>query len=314
MMTISGELRDLLAASALSALLFATGVLVPLIGPPAGFFSAAPIIWLAARRGLPAGLLSGLLAAAALFPALPPPIVMVFFLEHAFPAWYLGSRMRRGGSILAGSTAAALVVTVLMIGAAVVLTSGGSDPVGMLEQQLREGLADFGGSAPGQAPSGDSQAALNARLEDILALLRRVLPAVTLIGIFLECALNSILAARILARGNAEAKQLDLTILHLPEWLVWVLIPVLALCWAPQTRVATVALNAVLPLLLLYLIQGLSIVLYLAARVRLSRFGRIMLASALVFFPWLLALPLTLGLLDFRFDFRERWKLAPPPA
>ena len=92
------------------------------------------------------------------------------------------------------------------------------------------------------------------------------------------------------------------------------LIPALALCWAPQPRVATVALNAVLPLLFAYLLQGLSITLHLAARARLSRFSRIMFASALVFFPWLLAAPLLLGLLDFRFDFRGRWPLGPPAA
>ena len=75
---------------------------------------------------------------------------------------------------------------------------------------------------------------------------------------------------------------------------------------------ATFALNVVLPLLFVYLLQGLSITLHLAARVRLSRFGRTMFASALVFFPWLLVAPLMLGLLDFRFDFRGRWPIGPP--
>ena len=202
MMRISGELRDLAAASALSALLFASGVLVPLLGPPAGFFSAAPLIWLAARHGWSAGLLGGLLATAALLPALPPPVALIFSLEHALPAWFLGSRMRRGKSIVAGSSVAALVVTILMIGAALVLTGGGHDPVQVLEQQLREGLAELGGGGTGPGPGG-APAALNASLEEVLALLRRVLPAVTLIGIFLECSLNSLLAARVLARGAA---------------------------------------------------------------------------------------------------------------
>jgi hypothetical protein len=308
MTRISGELRDLAAASSLSALLFASGVLVPLLGPPAGFFSAAPLIWLAARHGWIAGLLGGLLATAALLPALPPPVALVFSLEHALPGWFLGSRIRRGKSIVAGSSAAALVVTILMIGAALALTGQGHDPVQVLEQQLRDGLSELGGDGTG------NPAALNESLEAALALLRRVLPAVTLIGIFLECSLNSLLAARVLARGEATAQPRNLTIFRLPEWLVWVLIPVLALCWAPQTRVATVALNAVLPLLFAYLLQGLSITLHLAARARLSRFSRIMFASALVFFPWLLAAPLLLGLLDFRFDFRGRWPMHPPPA
>jgi uncharacterized protein YybS (DUF2232 family) len=203
------------------------------------------------------------------------------------------------------------VVTILIIGAALILTGKGHDPVQVLEQQLREGLVELGSGGP--AGIGDP-IALNESLETALALLRRVLPAVTLIGIFLECSLNSLLAARVLARGQASAQPLNLTIFRLPEWLVWVLIPVLALCWAPQTRVATVALNAVLPLLFAYLIQGLSITLHLAARAQLSRFSRIMFASALIFFPWLLAAPLLLGLLDFRFDFRGRWPIGPPVA
>jgi len=314
MMRISGELRNLAAASSLSALLFASGVLVPLLGPPAGFFSAAPLIWLAARHGWTVGLLGGFLATAVLLPALPPQVALIFTLEHALPAWFLGSRIRQGKSLLNGSLAAAFVVTTLMIVAALVLTGKGHDPVQVLEQQLREGLAELAGGSTGGPGVTGNPAVLNESLEAALALLRRVLPAVTLIGIFLECSLNSLLAARVLARGNAAAQPRNLTIFKLPEWLVWVLIPVLSLCWAPQTRVATVALNAVLPLLFIYLLQGLSITLHLAARAQLSRFSRIMFASALIFFPWLLAAPLLLGLLDFRFDFRGRWPIVPPPV
>ena len=314
MMRISGELRDLAAASSLSALLFASGVLVPLIGPPAGFLSAAPLIWLAARRGWSAGILGGLLATAALLPALPPPIALIFCLEHAVPAWFLGSRMRQRKSIVAGSAVAAVAVTVLMIGVTLVLSDRGHDPVQVLEQQLREGLAELGSAGVVGPSATGTPAALNESLEDVLAVLRRVLPAVTLVGVFLECALNSLLAARVLARSTVGAQPLNLTIFRLPEWLVWVLIAALALCWTPWPGVATVALNAVLPLTFGYLLQGLSITLQVAARARLSRFGTIMFATAFVFFPWLLAVPLLLGLLDFRFDFRTRWPLNLPPA
>lgn len=313
MIRVSGELRDLAAASALSALLFASGVLVPLIGPPAGFLSAAPLIWLAVRRGWSAGLLGGLLATAFLLPALPPPIALIYLLEHALPAWFIGSSLRQGKSIFAASSVAALVVTILMIGAALVLTEGGSDPVQVLERQLREGLAELGGATTGAPPVAGTPAVLDPSFEKALALLRRVLPAVTLIGIFLECSLNGLVAARVLARGDAAARPRDLSLLRLPEWLVWVLIPALALCWTPQAEVATIALNVVLPLLFAYMIQGLSITLHLAARARLSRFGRVMFAAAVIFSRgWLLAVPLLLGLLDFRFGFRERWPLQPP--
>ena len=100
----------------------------------------------------------------------------------------------------------------------------------------------------------------------------------------------------------------------MPEWLVWVLIPTLALCWTPQARVATVALNAVLPLLFAYLLQGLSIALHFAVRLGLTRLSRALFALAFAIYPWLLAAPLLVGLLDFRFGVRARWPLLPPPA
>lgn len=311
-MHISGELRDLVAASALSALLFATGVLVPLLGPPAGFFSAAPLIWVAGRHGRIAGVLGGIIAAAAILPVLPPPVALIYALEHALPAWYLGWRIRNGRGIATGSARAALLVTILVIGSAILLVGRGQDPVLVLEQQLREGLAGLGGATTGGPQGTGNPAVLSAGLEEILAFLRRVLPAVTLIGIFLEFSLNSLLAARLLAPGKAAVPLRSFTDFRVPEWLIWVVIPTLALCWAPATAVATVALNALLPLLCWYLLLGLSICLHLGARARLSRIARALVASALVFFPWLLAAPLLLGLLDFRFGFRERWPIEPP--
>jgi hypothetical protein len=312
-MRISAELRDLLAAASFSALLFATGVLLPLVGPAAGFFSAAPLIWVAGSHGRLAGVLAGTLAAVALLPVLPPQVALIFAIEHALPAWYLGWRIRSGRGVATGSAIASLVVTLLVTGAALLLADGGRDPARALELQLREGLAELGGRATDGMPKDAGSAALSASLEEVLAFMRRVLPAVTLIGIFLECSLNSLLAARVLARGGA-VRPPALTRFKLPEWLVWLLIVALALCWAPQDTVATVALNILLPLLMGYLLQGLSIVLHLAARARLSRFARTLYASAMVFFPWLLAVRLLLGLLDFRFGFRERWPVEPPPG
>ncbi len=313
MIRISSELRDLAAASACSALLFATGALLPLIGPPAGFISATPLIWLAARHGRMIGLLGGVLATVALLAVLAPPVALVYAMEHALPAGYLGWRLRRGKGIVAGSAAAGLVVTALVIGMALLLAGRGQDPVQLLEQQLREGLVELGGSATNGQPGTDSLPALNENLEEALAFMRRALPALTLVGIFLECAFSSLLASRLLARAEVAAQPLLMTAFALPEWLVWVLIPALALCWAPQSTVATVALNVLLPLGFGYLLQGLSISLHLAARARLSRFARILFASSLVVFPWLLVAPLLLGLLDFRFGFRDRWRLEPPP-
>jgi uncharacterized protein YybS (DUF2232 family) len=239
---------------------------------------------------------------------------LIFAVEQALPAWYLGWRIRAGRGIVPGSALSALAVTLLLLGGSLLLAGRGQDPVQALEEQLRQSLAELNGAGPGAGTRTEGTAALAAGFEEVLSFVRRVLPAVTVIGVFIQCSVNSVLAARVLAFGGGPARALAMTRFKLPEWLVWVLIPALALCWAPQRAVATVALNALLPLLLGYLLQGLSITLYLAERVRLSRFARALCILGLAFFPWMLAVPLTLGLLDFRFDFRGRWPPAPPPA
>jgi uncharacterized protein YybS (DUF2232 family) len=308
-MRISRALADLGAVSALSALLFATGIHLPLVGQAAIFLSAVPLIWFAARQGPASGALAALLAAALLLPALPPPATLIYALEHALPAPFLGWWLARARPLSRGAALAALVVTALVLGTAFFLAGGGGrDAVQLLEEQLRAAFAEMGEGAGGGAVPAP------ADLEQIFALVRRVLPALTLVGIYLECALTALLAARLLARAAAPVRQPDLAAFSLPERLVWVLIAALALAWVPVPEVRTVALNALLPLLFAYLLQGFSILLHLAARVGIGRLGRALGALAFAVSPWLLGLPLLVGALDFFVGFRARWPVSPGSA
>ncbi len=310
----SRELANLTAAGAFSALLFATGAAVPLLGPPAGFFAAAPLIWLTARHGLRTGALGALLGVAALLPTLPPPVTLIYAVEHALPAVFLGWWLAAGRPLSRGAALAAAVVTALVLGVALLLAGGdGRDPVALLEEQLRAAFAELGGATSG-APGAGVQAGLPANFDEIMAFLRRVLPAVTLVGIYLECAVNGLVAARVLARAAPGLRAPNLAAFALPEWLVWALIPVLALVWIPSPQLATPALNLLLPLLFAYLLQGLSIMLHFAARARIGRLGQILAGLSFAVSPYLLLLPLLVGMLDFRVGFRSRWPLAPPAA
>jgi uncharacterized protein YybS (DUF2232 family) len=313
-MRVSRDVVELAQAAALSALLFATSVLVPLFGQPLGFLSSAPLVWLAARHGIRTGLLGGLLASSALLPLLPPPVTLIFAVEHALPAAALGWGLARGLGIARPSAVAAVIVTLVLTGAAFLFATGaGRDPSALLEDQLRAAFSELGAAAGG---SGGTPATpvTPAQFEEILAFLRRVLPAIALVGIFLECALNTLIAARFLARRSPGFLPPNLAAFRLPESLVWAVIPALALSLVAQRTVATVAINALIPLLFAYLLQGLSIALHLAERARLSRLGRTLIAVGFAIQPWLLAAPLLLGLLDFRFAFRTRWPLPPGNA
>lgn len=312
-MPFSLDLRDLLAASALSATCFAAGVLIPAFGPLLGFFACGPLIWLTMRHGSPAGALGGLLAAAALLSVIPPPAVLFYGLEHAFPGWYLGNRFTRGKGIISSSVQTAVVVAASLLAVSLIwFGDQDRDLRSFFDEQIRTGFQEMGGGLAGSGSEGGAQK-VPPELMTFLDAMRRVFPALILIGIFIECALNSLIVLRLLARSRSPVvPEPILTDFALPDWLIWVLIPGLAGAWWPRREVATAALNLILPLLFCYLLQGLSVALSLLQRIRLSRFGLTLLALGLLLQPYLLAVPLLLGLLDFRFDFRRRWTPRPP--
>lgn len=312
-MILSRELRESAASGLLSGALFACGVLLPLVGPPLGFLASTPLIWLTLRRGARAGFLAGLLGAALLLPVVPPPALLFFAGEHFVPGLLVGARLARRGGMVAASALGAGVAAVLVLGAGMLLsTAADVDPAALFQQQLTAAMGELG--KPGAVLDGGEGAAAES-LRALFAFFGRVFPALLFVGILIEVLVNALLAVRLLARERPAAVHPPaLTGFALPERLVWAVLPALAAVWAPERRIATVALNVLIPLLVLYLIQGFSISLHLLARLRLSRFGRLLLALAVLIQPYLLAAPLLLGLLDFRFDFRRRWPLPPPPA
>lgn len=310
-MSLSGELKSVLAAAVLAALLFAAAVLFPVVGPLLGFFSCGPLIWVAYRQGALAGTLAGLLATAALLPAIPPPAAVFFVLEHALPGWYLGTRLSRGKGIVSSSVQASAFIAAALFGLSVLwLRGSGNDPWALFDEQLQASLRDMGS---GLGPVGTGNGQLPPEFASLVAVLRRVFPAMALIGLFGECALNSLIVLRALARTTPPAAPAPvLTAFALPERAIWMVILGIAALWLPHEGAVTLAANLVLPLLFLYLLQGMSIGLGLLQRIRPSRFVLTLILLALIFQPYLLALPLLLGLLDFRFDFRRRF--APPPV
>lgn len=306
----SRTLVEVAAAALLAAALFAGGFFLPVIGPPAGFLATAPLAWAAWRGGALPGFLCAALATALCLPVLPPPAVLVFAVEHGLAGWLLGLLLGRG-LFRAAATASVVSAALLLGGAMLISGTAGVDPFEAFESQVRAALGEMAGQ-------GVDAEKLVREFEPLLARMRRVFPALTLVGLFLECAVNGLLALRVLAQhppsGRAPPRLPALAGFALPEATVWALIPALALAWSPWPVAATVAANVALPLLGLYLLQGLSILAHFADRARLSRLVRALFAAALVFQPYLLAVPLLLGLVDFRFGFRRRWPVGPPAA
>ena len=312
-MTFGRPFQEFWGATALVLLLFASALLVPLLGVLAALFAAVPIVWLAARRGAPTALAAAALAAAALLAArVEPPVVLWHAAWQTLPACFVGWRLGRGKGFFASCAAAALAVTALTLGLLLLWSAeSGREPFAFFEERMRNAWAalaqapEAGGTA-GVTPISDQE------FEQALAIQRRIYPSQLLQAAFLLTALGALTAVRVISRTDpGRVAPPALAAFRLPEHLIWPVIAAVALAWAPGPA-GTVALNLALPLLAVYLLQGLSILVSLLARLGTSRLGFSLLTLAFAFQPWLLAAPLLLGLLDFRFDFRTRFAPRPP--
>lgn len=310
MRSVSRDFLEILAAAAVAAAFFLAGVHNPAIGPLAAFFSPAPLIWLTYRLGPKEAAPAIFLSVAMTMPFLPLPAVLSYGFEHAFPGWLLGLWLSLRKSVFSGSLSVTVVILVSSLAASLALlwVSGLDAPVFLHYQvtsTIRETQGVFKELAAGQPLSASSD------LQRIMDFLTRAFPAMIFTGVFLECAANSLLVLKVLSRNPAsEAVLPSFGNFRLPEWLIWLYIPSLAASWSSSSALAIAALNITLVLTFFYLIQGLSITVHFLGRSNRYRIFRMLLVVFLLIQPYLLIVPLVIGLLDFRFDFRERMAAA----
>lgn len=300
-----GFLESLLAAAAAAAL-FLFGIFDTLIGPLGAFFSPAPLLWATYRNGPACGAAALALAAAMLLPVPPPTVALSCLTGTLFPAFLLGVFFRRGMGVAKSSAfAAGAAVLASLAGSALYFAAAGLDPLPFLKYQVGDIVREVEYAV--EVLSADTGIS-GTRLPELFA---RTLPSVILVTVFIQCGINLLLVCKVLSRTlAARGATPDLTRFSLPEQAVWALIPVLALQWAPSAPIRTAALNAAILLFFFYLLHGLSIAAYFLRRMNASRPIRLILIIVLLLQPYLLALPLCAGLMDFRFDFRARWPLS----
>jgi uncharacterized protein YybS (DUF2232 family) len=244
---------------------------------------------------------SSALAAAAVLPFAPLPVSVSFVAGSALPALLMGELSRRGRNMVVSATCGAgAVLLISLVFSSLYLVLAGLEPLTFLRYQMGDMLreAEYAVEALAGGPGEPG-----SRLPAYFA---RVLPAFALITIFVQSSLNLLLARYGAARlAGSSSSMPDITSFFLPEKAVWFLIPALALQWAPLPAVRIAAVNLVIVLLFYYFIQGLSILFHFARRFHVPRLFVMILIIIFLQVPYLFAIPLLAGLLDFRFDFRH---------
>jgi uncharacterized protein YybS (DUF2232 family) len=295
-----------------SALLFASALLLPALGPR---FVALVVIAMAAplplalqrlRGGLGGALLATALAAGLLGAILSPGLALAYLLLAAAPGLLMAESLARGRGLLRGCGWA---FGLLAGEAALGLFFAGAEIPRLLDvyEQQRAGeiQALRARGLPGAAVD-----ELEARLDTAQRVARVVYPALAIISCALMVLANAVLLRAYLARRDPG--WLDDGEFESVRWpLALSVLFVLGGASVALPALRAVGFNVVLVVGFFYALQGLAIVAFYARRLAGPPLLRLMLAVLVLLNPWAPWILSLLGLFDTWADLR-RW--AAPPS
>jgi uncharacterized protein YybS (DUF2232 family) len=294
---------------AASVFLFGS-VLVPLVGPFLGLLAPLPFLYYSSKLGLHEGLkVSGISLAALAFLSYLTGYWPILFLaiEFSFLGLVVSELYRRRLTI--GYTVLWGAVSVLLVGFAALALMGWSKDMGPLEmvrayvlENLTEAAEVYRRVGGEDAAGVDFQQYVKALGDMIL----KVYPSLLMIGTGFVVWLN-VMMSRLLFRATGVVSPLfgPLERWQAPERLVWGVIAAGFSLFLPVGGVQSVAVNALIVLLAVYVFQGLSILIFFLIKYRIPLWVRVGIYS-LILFQQILLLGLALaGLFDQWIDFRK---------
>jgi uncharacterized protein YybS (DUF2232 family) len=296
---------QVLVSAALTVILFAAAGYVPVLGILVSLLAPTPILLVALRHGLLIGLVAlGLstLSLALLFGSLQSAI---FFAEYGAMALAMAEAIRRQWSVektLLVSTAVPVVASGIVM--ALLFSSVDLDLVTVkqhfekdLSQALRQFLTEEGGP---------SEATLHAYVQEVFGTVVQLLPAFfvlsTAAGVLLNYGVVRLLWRRL---GGQPLPEVMLTQWKAPEACVWVLIAGGLCYFLPVPGMRMVGVNVLLLVSLVYLFQGLGVMVFYLNKTSVPSILRTLAYVFLVIQPLLLLGVAVFGLFDLWFDFRR---------
>jgi uncharacterized protein YybS (DUF2232 family) len=290
----------------LTVTLFAAAGYVPVLGIIVSLLAPTPLLLVTLRHGLRMGLLAlslATLSLALLFGGLQSAI---FFAEYGVMALTMAEAIRRRWSVektLLVATAIPLLTTSLVM--AVLLSSIGADLNTLSQyfesdfsQTLRQYFAEGGGSVDGD---------LHIYIQEALTIVMQLLPSLVIISTAAGALANYGVVRSIWRRTGDRAlfREMTLTRWKAPEACVWVLIAAGLCSFLPVASLRVVGLNVLLLVSLIYLIQGLGIMVFYLNKTSVPPLFRSIAYLFLVIQPLLLLGVAAFGLFDLWFDFRR---------
>jgi uncharacterized protein YybS (DUF2232 family) len=305
--TSAGQhLRTVLLGAAASGVLFSASLTVPFIGFVAGFLAAVPLCYTRLEGGRKAALAAA--AVAALMVAIGfKPLSGLWFLAQCgligllLPE--LALRGMAGSRALLWSTMAATLASALI--ALVMAAVAGQNLLSMAQQEIAAGMDQAVKLYEQQQglPPQDLET-IKQGLQNIATLLLRILPALGTLNLLLVAGISLLFLRRMAGQRGLTLKLEPFCNFRVPEFLIWLLIATGFSLLAKTALITTLALNVLVVLAVLYICQGLAVLLTIIARSSYAGVLKVLLTGVLLLQPYLLPIVAFIGIFDLWGDFR----------
>lgn len=299
--------KELVLGVAATLMSFLPVLVIPVVGVFFSVFTPLPTLVSFYRLGRPLGFVipagAAVVAGLILF-YLDAPNGMYYFLEMLLLGLLLAVGMRQRLSIektVAGATLFVFGLSSLVFWYA----QGGAG--GEVFQELENDLKASITMLIQQHPSlSANQAELAGTVEKVASILVRLLPGITLASTLIVAWLNLLVAMRFCRYQRAPLPPWpNWSQWKAPEHLVWVVIAAGFMLLLPLASFKILALNGLIALGVVYLLQGLAIVVYYFDRWRLPKILRVFFYSLLILQQFATLGVVVLGFFDMWFDFRR---------
>lgn len=297
-------------AAVVAVALFAAGSTLKLRFNPAVLICPVPMVLVAIRRGARFGVPMVAFAAAVVGTAqMPGAAAQAFVLEIGVPALVLGLCLRRNMALERTVILGAVCLSAAFI-VGLGIRAGGREGIALayreLSGEIDRSLQEAQQFYEGLGMQGDIVAAGEATAA-LRAFTRKALPGLLGAGNLLAAAAIASLAIALAARTVGTATPAFTW--ALPEGTVWVFIAAGGATLAPWRLWHLIGLNALLIILTLYFLQGLSIAGFFCRRLEIPWYVRLLAALVAVAWPPLTLLVVTgtvaVGLFDVWVAFRR---------
>jgi uncharacterized protein YybS (DUF2232 family) len=304
---LKGRILDVIKGSVVTAALFLAFIGLPLFGIPLGFFAPAPAVFLSLKSGRITGIAIVVITAAVVAAvAGDATMAAVYLLQSGIMSLALAEflvRLKGGARSIVYAVAVNLVF--LVAAAALYGYLTGANLHMRVAQGIQGSIAETAMIYEKAGVKGDELKTLQDSMHQAGAVVLRIYPALTTVGLGVMAALNLWLLGRIAIRAKLPIYLGDFRQYRNPEPLVWLLIVSGFSMLVQQDVVQLIALNILLVVCSLYSVQGLAVISHFFRKYSIPVFLRVIGWLFLIFQPFMLVAVAALGVFDIWGDFRS---------